>query len=52
MIGRNSIVKKVKKSSEHSAKNSLPLSRNRQTTKMISLSYDVDYHVYSKSTSV
>jgi len=43
-----------KKFSEHNAKigNSLPLPRNRQQTEMISLSYDVNDHVYSKSKSI
>jgi len=34
------------------SKNSSPLLRNRQKTKMISLSYDVTGHVYAKSKSV
>jgi len=50
--GRSFTAKNAKKISEHNAKNfarnSLPLPRNRQKTKLISLSYDVNDHVYSK----
>jgi len=35
-----------------SPENSLPLPRNRQKTEMISISYDVNDHVYSKSKSI
>jgi len=35
-----------------SPKKSLPLPKNRQEAEMISLSYDVIAHVYSKSKSI
>jgi len=52
---RNVTVKSSKKIFEQKAKispeNFLLLTRNRQKTEMISLTYDVNDHVYSKSNS-
>jgi len=52
----NFIVKISEKFFERNAKNSpensLTLSRNRKSTKRISLSYDINDHVYLKSKSV
>jgi len=49
-IGGSFIVKITKKFSEHNVKesseNSFPLPRNRKKTKIISLSYDSNGHVY------
>jgi len=51
MNGRNSIAKYAKKFSERSSKKSPENDRYRETvkTEMISLSYDVNDHVYYKS---
>jgi len=55
MIGKNCIGKKQKSflntMQNISPVNSLPLPRNRQNVEMISLSYDVNDYVYSKSKS-
>jgi len=56
MFGRNSVVKVQKDylntMQNISPENSLPLPKNPTNNKMISLIYDVNDHVYSKSNSV
>jgi len=56
MIGRNFIIKSAENFFELNAKNSsentIPFSRNRKKTAMISLNYDVNDRVNSKLKSV